>query len=378
MSIPILWQKPFLFETKPSFISNYFSSLDEYEKIFLKRCGINEEFSKTLFDYARFLKVLNLWKFKCSVDDWIKLFNSKSLNDDTSSYHITNLLFKFLIESGAILTKFSLCFSDSLEFKPEIFYSLGQNVQFISQIQHLSLVIVNFNIESATTFLRALAKNVTKIRTLKYCEIKNNGYVHHVNDMLPLIHSFIHIIKSQEQLRIIKLFSVRYITTFHGIISALESQKNSLQEVMIDNCNFTTEFEVLNNCKNLETLCIMYCDRIISKLSKILDYKINTLKVTDDPIDTRPIALMLKKSGIQLQRLCLEADHEINEEPLLLEAIKSFCPNITCLRITNFVFSTQLIELIGNFQKLHYLSLWYNIPDEELKKELFNFQKNCR
>src|SRR5260364_28674 len=97
MSIPILWQEPFLFERKPSFISNYFSSLGEYEKFFLKRCGINEEFSKTLFDYAIFLKVLNLWKFKCNVDDWIKLFKSKSHNDITSSYHITNLLFKLLI-----------------------------------------------------------------------------------------------------------------------------------------------------------------------------------------------------------------------------------------------------------------------------------------
>ncbi|KAF0479013.1 hypothetical protein F8M41_023921 [Gigaspora margarita] len=235
MSIPILWQEPFLFKTRPSFISNYFSSLDEYDKFFLKRCGINEEFSETLFDYARFLKVLNLWRFKCKVDDWIELFNSKSLNDDnTSSYHIINLLFKLLIESGAILHKFSLCFSKSLEFKPEIFYT---------QIQHLSLVLVDLNIESTITWLRAL---------------------------------------SQEQLRKFSLFG----------------------------------------------------------------------------------------SGILLQRLCLKSDYEINEEPLLLEAIKSFCPNITCLRISGFVISTQFIELIGNFQKLQFLSLRCNtdgIPDEELK-----------
>ncbi|KAF0479018.1 hypothetical protein F8M41_023926 [Gigaspora margarita] len=379
MSIPILWQEPFLFETRPSFISNYFSSLDEYDKFFLLRCGINEEFSETLFDYARFLKVLNLWKFKCKVDDWIELFNSKSLNDDnTSSYHIINLLFKLLIESGAILHKFSLCFSKSLEFKPEIFYTLGQNVQFFSQIQHLSLVLVDLNIESAITWLRALVNNVTKIRTLKFIEENYSRHVHHVNDMLPLIHSFIYIIKSQEQLRKFSLFGVRYITKFHGIISVLESQKNSLQEVRIDNCNFSAEFEVLNNCKNLETLRIMYCNPILSKLSNILDYKISTLQLNDYPIDARSIALILKKSGILLQRLCLKSDHEINEEPLLLEAIKSFCPNITCLRISGFVISTQFIELIGNFQKLQFLSLRCNtdgIPDEELKIRIIQFSE---
>ncbi|RIB23666.1 hypothetical protein C2G38_2242523 [Gigaspora rosea] len=285
---------------------------------------VNEEFSKTIFDYARFLKVLNLWKLKCKVDEWIALINSKSPNDGTSRYHIINLLFKLFIESGAILHRFDLyC---SLEFKPEIFYSLEQNEQFFSQIQHLSLHIIDFNVESATTL------------TLRFREYYNNG---HDNDMLQLIHSFIYIIKSQEQLRIINLAEVGYFTKSYGIISALESQKNSLQEVRIDNCNFSAGFEL-----------------------------------TDDQIDARYIALMLKKSGILLQRLCLESDDEINEEPLLLETIKSFCPNITCLRITCFVFSTQLIELIGNFQKLHFLSLWCNtddISDEELRIRIIQF-----
>ncbi|KAF0409380.1 hypothetical protein F8M41_008360 [Gigaspora margarita] len=276
MTIPILWQDPFGFDPRPSFISNYFSSLGEYEKIMLKRCGIKEEFSKTIFDYARFLKVLKLWNLKY------------------------------------------------------------------------------LNIESATTLLRALAKNATQIKTLKFREY---SHVNHVNDMLPLINSFMYIIKSQEQLRIINLVGVSYLTKLRGIISALESQKNSLQEVRIDNCDFNTEFEVLNNCKNLETLRIMSFYPILSKMSKILDYKISTLELNDYSIDARPIALMLKKSGILLQRLSLVSEHEINEEPLLLEAIKSFCPNITCFRITNLVFSTQLIELIGNLQKLRFLSL---------------------
>ncbi|KAF0557820.1 hypothetical protein F8M41_012274 [Gigaspora margarita] len=380
MSIPILWQDPFSFKPRPSFISNYISSLGENDKIILKRCGINEEFPKTLFDYERFLKVLNLGKLKCKVYDWIELFNSKSHNDDTSRYHIINLLFKLFIESGAILHTFSLYFSESLGFKPEIFYSLRQNEQFFSQIQHLSLDIGDLNIESATTLFNAVAKNVTKLRTLEFNEGDYNGHVIQVNDMLPLIHSFIYIIKSQEQLRIIRLVGLRYFTKFHGIISALESQKSSLQEVTIDNCNFSAEFEVLNNCKNLETFRIMSWNWALSKLSKILDYKISTLELEliDHSIDAQPIALILKKSGILLQRLRLVSSNGIKDEPLILEAIKSFCPNIIHFNIVNLKFSTRLIELIGNFQKLQILSICRDaddIPDEEMKIRVKQFSE---
>ncbi|RIB08022.1 hypothetical protein C2G38_2212742, partial [Gigaspora rosea] len=60
MAVPILWQDPFSSVQRPLFISKYFSSLEEDEKLglkeFLEERGINEEFSNTLFDYARFLK----------------------------------------------------------------------------------------------------------------------------------------------------------------------------------------------------------------------------------------------------------------------------------------------------------------------------------
>ncbi|RIB20408.1 hypothetical protein C2G38_1196015 [Gigaspora rosea] len=70
MSIPILWRDPFLFNRRrPLYISTYFSSLGEYEKIILKECGINEEFSKTIFDYARFLKALDLSRLCFQVEN---------------------------------------------------------------------------------------------------------------------------------------------------------------------------------------------------------------------------------------------------------------------------------------------------------------------
>ncbi|KAF0430120.1 hypothetical protein F8M41_005564 [Gigaspora margarita] len=46
ISIPILWENPFSFDKNSSFISQYFSSLDETEKFILKECGINVIFPK--------------------------------------------------------------------------------------------------------------------------------------------------------------------------------------------------------------------------------------------------------------------------------------------------------------------------------------------
>ncbi|RIB20414.1 hypothetical protein C2G38_2179334 [Gigaspora rosea] len=359
ISIPILWQDPFSFSRRsPLFISNYFSSLGEYEKIILKECGINEEFSKTIFDYARFLKDLDLSRLYFQVEKWIELVldNSNSLSDNRLKHNriidITNLLLKLLIENGATLHSLDLFFSKCREFKPEIFYVLGQNVQFLSQLQYLSLNEIDVDdIDSATTWLRAVAKYTTKISTLE-----------------------------------IELFypNYRFFTEFYGMISSLESQKNSLQEVIIDTRAFNEEFEVLKICKNLEVLRIRSCDQELSKLSKILDNKIGNKISTRDVICSQiyaqqPIALMLEKSGTLLQRLRLKLNGDESQEyTLLLEALKSFCPNIIYLDIMNIKFSTQLVELISELQKLRFLSLrCYNndIPDEELKKQVMQFSE---
>ncbi|RIB29370.1 hypothetical protein C2G38_2056776 [Gigaspora rosea] len=164
------------------------------------------------------------------------------------------------------------------------------------------------------------------------------------------------------------------------MISALESQKNSLQEVRIGFCAINEEFEVLKICKNLETLRILNCDQTVSK---ILDHKvsnkISTLEVICCQIYPQPIVLVLEKSGILLQRLILELNGDDSHEyTLLLEALKSSCPNIIYLDISNIKFSTQLVELISGLQKLQFLSLWrYNdgIQDEELKKQVIQFSE---
>ncbi|RIB15496.1 hypothetical protein C2G38_1577291 [Gigaspora rosea] len=165
-----------------------------------------------------------------------------------------------------------------------------------------------------------------------------------------------------------------YSTEFYGIISALESQKNTLQEVILKGCVFSAEFEVLNNCKNLETLRILHCD---TELLKILDYNINTLEISHSQIDVPIVVQILEKIGKSLQRFKIGTGIVIREDSLLLEALKSFCPNIVYLYIMDIGLSTQLIELIGNLQKLQFLSLRYayRISKEEKKIRVMQFAK---
>ncbi|RIB25491.1 hypothetical protein C2G38_2067284, partial [Gigaspora rosea] len=377
MSIPILWQNPFSFGQKPSFISEYFSSFDEDEVFVLKECGINDEFSRTLFNYARFLKVLDLSYLEVKVREWINLkLKLNSYYYNTSICTVITLLLKLFVENGAILHKLALWLSESFEFKPEIFYSIGRNELFFSRLQHLSLEVIpipNFNIENITTFLKVLAKNTTTISSLKL----EFYYDYEPRLFYSLFHALIRIIKSQEQLRLFRLVGVEYPTEFYGIISALESQKNSLQEVIINRCAYSEEFEVLKDCKNLETLRIRNCN---PKLLNILNHKISTLEIVGCPIDVQTIPLIIERSGLLLQRLNFEqtGSDYIREELFFLKALKSFCPNITYLNVKYVEFSTQLLELIGNLQKLRFLSLLCyvdDIPEEELKIRVIQFAK---
>ncbi|RIB15500.1 hypothetical protein C2G38_2192272 [Gigaspora rosea] len=364
MSIPILWQDTFstIKQRRSLFIPIYFSSLGEDEKLVIKEClkefEINIEFTKPLFDYARFLKVLDIYQLANKVREWIEWMRLKLDNRNLPylDYRITPLiilLFKLFVENGAILHEFSLFNSELFKFELEIFHSLEQNVQFCSRLQHLSLdIISDFNIENIVKLLKVLAKNTTKISALKL-------YVCYYHEP-KLIHIFlptlIHFIKSQEQLRKFILDGGDCPKDFLGIISALESQKNTLQEVILRGCIFSAEFEVLNNCKNLETLRILHCD---TELLKILDYNISTLEIYYSLIDGPIIVQIFEKVGISLQRLKIEIGNVTWEESLFLEALKSFCPNIIYLYITNIGLSTQLLELIGDLQKLQFLSLRY-------------------
>ncbi|KAF0557829.1 hypothetical protein F8M41_012284 [Gigaspora margarita] len=108
----------------------------------------------------------------------------------------------------------------------------------------------------------------------------------------------------------------------------------------------------------------------------ILEASLKTLEITCYPIYAPSIVPILKKSGTLLQRLKLYS-FSTREMSLLPETLKSFCPNITYLNLTNVEFSTQFFELIGNLQKLQFLNLLdiYEILGDEPKILAMMFAK---
>ncbi|CAG8679918.1 1967_t:CDS:1, partial [Cetraspora pellucida] len=133
MSIPILWRDPFSSYKSLMFITRYFASLNEMEKLGLKRYGIIIDFANTLFDYASFLKVLNLHRLCSNVYHWIPNQSRNTM----LVVNIVNLLLKIFIKSGATLSTLNLR-ANSIEIKPDVIYLLEQNKCFLSQLKDVT------------------------------------------------------------------------------------------------------------------------------------------------------------------------------------------------------------------------------------------------
>ncbi|RIB05115.1 hypothetical protein C2G38_2220560 [Gigaspora rosea] len=374
ISIPILWQDPFSFYYKPLIISGYLSSLGKDDKIglqyMLKMCDINTQFPQTIFDYASFLKVLNLYLLKCKVGRWLIFQRCPEVNYNILTFFIIKLLIKKFIESGVTLQELNLDFSTLNEIQPEIFSSLEQNKQFLSHLQDLSISSINFtlglnfeifrlnlnfenfrsnlNFENVATLFKILEKGTTKLNAL-------NIHVHDYCDP-QLLHSLICIINSQKQLK--QFYIHGFSENLPSIISVLKSQKQSLREVKIFGWKFTEVFKVVSNLENLESLYLGNCEfSNNTELLKIL----------------RKIFTKSKLSQLESKR------EDLIEKSLLLETIKSFCPNITYLHIRHIKLSARFQELIGNLQKLQFLTLHNlvyeldEITEEELRRQVMQF-----
>ncbi|KAF0474662.1 hypothetical protein F8M41_024708 [Gigaspora margarita] len=251
-------------------------------------------------------------------------------------------------------------------------------MQFFSQLQELTLCIISvFGNKNRKTVLKMLAENVTALLKI-LTKISTKINVLKIEEFNPnygsqVFHALISMIKSQKRLRQFHLIETGTPKEFHGIVSALESQKQSLREVVIKDCDYNVEFKTLMNCENLETIRIRYCnDEKILKITKTLNCKLTTLEISnlDCEIDASNIVLILEKSGALLQRLKIEVKM-ISKQSLLLETLISFCPNILYLNISDIEFSTQLLDLIGNLKNLLFLTLRW--CDDIFEEEVIQF-----
>ncbi|CAG8489655.1 2983_t:CDS:2 [Cetraspora pellucida] len=349
MSIPIIWRNPFSFQVfKPMFISTYISSyedLDDDVKSILKKYGIIINFQQnSLFHYVRFLEVLSLSLLNYGVDHWISIhLHDEDQNIEKIKYHVANLLLKIFIKDGVTLSELGLdSLNNFIEINSEIFFALFDS------------------------------------------------------DYLPqLCHELASIIKSQEHLEYFN-FTCKLNTQsweLYGIILALKGQKDALKVITLDHCNYSSEFEVLRDCENLDVIRIFYCsNEIFNKFnSKISILEINTTGL----YNASGLIQILEKSGSSLQRFKLNDENRyfndeddeddedsyslfnfnrkgylIRSQRLLLETLMTSCPNIVHLHILGVVkYSTHILKLISSLQKLKFLTIGWDDEFDESKPE---------
>ncbi|RIB05038.1 hypothetical protein C2G38_2254034 [Gigaspora rosea] len=345
ISIPILWKDPFSFKQKPNYISKYLSYLDNEDKLCLNEFKISliDDFPYHLFHYAKFLRVLDLSLLETKVRQWISVQIPTSLRY-SANLTIASLLIKLFIESGVSLSRFHIMISKSF-IKPEVFYSLGQNIRFFSQLQYVSVDTgyEDFFADENIAFLKVLAKTSTKIHTLQF-NMHDVGY-----NVAPLCHALANIIRSQCQLTEFNLTGMDL--NVQEIIFALATQQKSLKEFKIDYCyDSGINFNVLLKCEKLETLRIRWYDEKSEILKPLSNgsCNLNTLEIIDLEVDSSDVIQILKKNVVQSQSS-------------LLEILLKFCPNITYLNISSIELSIQLIDLIGSLKNLQFLTLlWYS------------------
>ncbi|KAF0490036.1 hypothetical protein F8M41_022001 [Gigaspora margarita] len=190
------------------------------------------------------------------------------------------------------------------------------------KFQHLILHELLIS-DNAIALLMILAKISTKISVLEFDQFE---YFDNDDTELQLINALSALLNHKSNLDCLAYMNQNMLQNSMALFSVLESQENSLQEVVLTNCSYNKEFEALKNCKNLETL--RYCDYMI--MLKILDYN--------------------KISTLEIKHLVLLSKHYIPQH------------------YEYYVFP-QLLELIGNLQNLQFLTLRCNIDilEEEVK-----------
>ncbi|KAF0558043.1 hypothetical protein F8M41_011200 [Gigaspora margarita] len=148
---------------------------------------------------------------------------------------------------------------------------------------------------------------------------------------------------------------------------ALESQKSTLKEIEIEICTYSTEFEILRNCENLEVIRILEPND--ENVFKTFNTNCcNTLQISSHKsIDSSNIIQILEKSGSSLQQLEINSFRKgINLQSLLLKILMTTCPNITYLFFDGIKLSVQFLEFIGGLQKLQFLTLdWMSMNQKK-------------
>ncbi|PKC75136.1 hypothetical protein RhiirA1_449118 [Rhizophagus irregularis] len=354
LTIPLLWENPFLitensFSTRNyGFIGIYLLSLNGELKTKFNKFEINDNLlsSNTLFNYPSFIKYLNMWKFIHSIKRWSEDVFRKSkykypLEDLGSESDFGRLiqtsLLKIFIENEINIHTLEIeikTHSMILHDYADIIKLILQNINFIRNIKNLKLSILSFY--DNTQINKYILQIINSHQNLKKIVLSNS------NDFLfyqPLLLSkdYNH---CSNTLNSITLYRVN----FKGII------------------NLNEMFEQLNV---LESVHIIYCHYInTSFIQQILNltkpFKLKSLFIDASSKVDESLLLLLRKFGGYLENFRSVNFLSKVEQQKILESVIEYCKNIKLLGIYNMndEIVYPVLNLIENMkQNLNCLSI---------------------
>ncbi|PKC56250.1 hypothetical protein RhiirA1_474273 [Rhizophagus irregularis] len=336
LAIPLLWENPFSIRTRNyNFIEIYLRNLNDDDfntKLNEYKIVNNSLPSNLLFNYTKFLKYLNIYKFILSVNKWLESF--KGLID------ICMTIFKIFIENEVNLhileienlnDYYHTCFDNILEL-------ILKNTKFIHNIRNINLFI-----DSASDY--AYSSNSSKYKLIR--------------------NRISQIINLQQNLKKI-LISDNSFPLYRSLLLSKDFNcSNTLNMIIFYKVNFkflnNNIFEQLNV---LESIHIFYCsfdnnfNRQINNLTK--PFKLKSLLI-DEKSQIGSLELLLQKSGDYLEKFGFGPS--LNQQ--LIELITKYCKNINFLYFSanESQVTCQIFNLIENIkQNLNYISIyvWYD------------------
>ncbi|PKK58244.1 hypothetical protein RhiirC2_857878 [Rhizophagus irregularis] len=353
LAIPLLWENPFSIPTgNYKFIEIYLNNLNDDFKTKLNEHKIinNSLPLNTLFNYPKFLKNLNIYKFIFSVEKWFET-TIRTIKPENRLYSVSDFirlidisLFKIFIENEVYLHTLEIEISGTYynTYIDNILELILQNPNFIYNIRNLKLYI-----SSSTDFW--FYTNSNEYTLIKY----------HIFQIINLRQNLKKIFLSYDNFSLYQslLLSkdyncsntlntiIFYYIDFKSIINLNEifEQLNVLESVHIINCY---------------SLSISFTQQIIN-LTK--PFKLKSLFINEIS-QIEPLELLFQKSGDYLENFGYDFGFIYNLlfKQQLLELIIKYCKNIRFLdscgnddRIIHLVFN--LIENIK--QNLNYLSI---------------------
>ncbi|RIA90542.1 hypothetical protein C1645_849129 [Glomus cerebriforme] len=369
-AIPILWRDPFYINQKATILVDVYLSNFTLEELKILNLPTNliEDYYKrqTKYDYAKFLRRMNLTQIRTITSDWMKSKNFEDINISKDCQIFQSLCSHFIKHSKII---------KYLKFEPELkplfdfnIFNLPGAESSLSGLKGFSCYGEAYNInlyEEASKISTTIHK--LKISLFYGCPLNPST----LNDLSNYI-------KSQRQL---KEFFIENRIGCHCcshdlslaldltiVFKSLNTQSTTLTHLSFISINFYNDFPLdqLSLCKNLKELNITRCWNF-GEIHLIDLYSTNNmfmnlsnLQIISNSIPEELIKILLIQSGKSLKDL--EFEHSSNFGMMFNEILKYCIENNPNLVNVSIYIDSKEIQYLPKFlrssTKLCRLELW--------------------